>query len=349
MKIKNPGWLLTMLLALAAALFCAACPTEGEAVTEEPEGPDTELDTSTKTGDYFTAVPVLELAPGTASGELKWRFTAATPSDTTITYLLYLQRGTVASTMMSDTFVAGFSLQTTTAPHTDSGVWKTRTGLVSDEVYTGVVVAKKDEANLAYSKRVTGVTFANITAVDPSLDIGLIRSVGRSATGTTYYIDAERGNDANNGTSPERAWKTFKNANGKVFQAGDHILLEANSVWNGVSVTPANYQTLSANYAANDQVAMLAPKGSGSEGKPIVIDLYEIRGAAGSEKVYYSADKRPIINGNGTPSVGLNPYYMTGAITVVDGEYWEVNNIEVTNSFDFPAIAANPALRDTHW
>lgn len=48
----------------------------------------------------------------------------------------------------------------------------------------------------------------------------------------TFYI-SNNGNDENNGTSPEKAWETFKNINGRKFGAGDKILLKRNDVFNG--------------------------------------------------------------------------------------------------------------------
>lgn len=44
---------------------------------------------------------------------------------------------------------------------------------------------------------------------------------------TTYYIDPARGNDSNNGRSPQKPWKTFKRANQLIFSAGDKLLIEA--------------------------------------------------------------------------------------------------------------------------
>jgi hypothetical protein len=351
MQTKKSGRLLPALLAmlaLIAAGFFTACPTEGEAVTV-PETPvEPPFDTSKITGEYFTAAPELTVTAGTTAGQFTYRFAAAEPSDSSISYKLYVLQGDIPANQTSDVIVGTNNVKSL-LNHFDKDTDKTVTGMDTGRVYTVIVVAEKDAANKAYSKAATLITYSTLPDVDPSQEDGKLVSVGRSTTGKTYYIDAARGNDSNDGRSAERPWKTFKNANGKVFQPGDHILLEANSVWNGESVTPANYTELSANYAANDKVAMLAPKGSGVEGKPIVIDLYEVRGTSGNERVYYSANQRPIINGNGTPSVGANPYFMTAPITVVDGEYWEVYNMELTNSFKFPDLAATPGLRDTHW
>ncbi|MDR2479984.1 MAG: right-handed parallel beta-helix repeat-containing protein [Treponema sp.] len=151
------------------------------------------------------------------------------------------------------------------------------------------------------------------------------------APGITYYLDAQNGNDSNNGTSPLTPWKTFKNVNAKTFQPGDHILLEADSIWNGQSVTAENYATL----LNSEGAGMLWPKGSGAEGKHIIIDLYDIDGfETATPVVSYVSNKRPIINGNGTPSPGSDRYYPSGTITLYQQHHWKIRNIEVTNTFD---------------
>jgi len=182
-------------------------------------------------------------------------------------------------------------------------------------------------------------------------------SAGPSETGTTYYVNAETGSDAGSGTSPQTAWKTLKKVNSTVFSPGDHILLYAGSVWNGLW-TDAGGAPLPAEGRARDGVwqwevtaenvfytgdGFLWPKGSGTAGKPIVIDFYDL---AGGKAVYTSA-RRPVINGNGTPAFSVSEppadasilgtgyqYQPSGAVTIYDGEYWEINNLEITNSFD---------------
>src|SRR5579862_3577493 len=67
-----------------------------------------------------------------------------------------------------------------------------------------------------------------------------------------YYVDAERGNDSNNGTSPLKAWKTLSKINGRKFQPGDVVRFHAGQAWHG----------------------QLAPTSSGAEGSPIVISRY---------------------------------------------------------------------------
>lgn len=178
---------------------------------------------------------------------------------------------------------------------------------------------------------------------------GTLKSRGKAAAGaTTYYIDYTNGNDANSGVTPLQAWKTFKHINLKTLNPGDHILLEANSIWNGTPVDKDNYI---AQAQERGNGGMLAPQGSGTAEKRCVIDLYEIKElSGGSITVYWSADKRPVINGNGTPFLNSDdPYKQSGAIHLEGQDYWEIRNIEVTNSFDFPEIGTNPSLLHTHW
>jgi hypothetical protein len=180
--------------------------------------------------------------------------------------------------------------------------------------------------------------------VEPYVDgTGTLKSQGRATAegANTYYVDAESGNDANDGLSPRRPWKSFKNVNATTFNPGDHILLEADSVWNGEPVTPQNRATI----LASDKVGMLWPKGNGAPGKPIVIDLYDIDDFnADKPVVSWSANKRPVINGNGTPSSDdTYPYAPSGAIYLEDQSYWEIYNIECTNTF------ANPVEDPDHW
>jgi len=52
-------------------------------------------------------------------------------------------------------------------------------------------------------------------------------------SGTVYYIDAEKGDDHNIGTSPDAPWATMAQINGLSFKAGDAILLAGGQIHNG--------------------------------------------------------------------------------------------------------------------
>lgn len=51
--------------------------------------------------------------------------------------------------------------------------------------------------------------------------------------GTTYYVDADNGNDENSGTSPEQAWKTLDEVNSTVLYGGDSLLFKSGCTWEG--------------------------------------------------------------------------------------------------------------------
>jgi len=54
-----------------------------------------------------------------------------------------------------------------------------------------------------------------------------------SAKGNTYYVDAQKGDDANPGTSEAKAWKTLAKANAFAFAPGDKLLLAAGQTFAG--------------------------------------------------------------------------------------------------------------------
>lgn len=107
-------------------------------------------------------------------------------------------------------------------------------------------------------------------------------------TSTIYYIDSVNGNDSSSGNSENSPWKTLTKVNSITYQPGDKILFKANGTWNG----------------------QLYPKGSGSSGSPIIIDMY-------------GSGNRPLIAANGTKH---NTLYFRNQ------EYWEINNLEITNT-----------------
>ncbi|MDP2886158.1 MAG: T9SS type A sorting domain-containing protein [Ignavibacteria bacterium] len=109
-----------------------------------------------------------------------------------------------------------------------------------------------------------------------------------SAQSVTYYVDAVSGVDANNGTSTASAWQSLTKVNGRTFQPGDSILFKSGSVWTG----------------------QLIPKGSGVEGKPIVVGMY-------------GGIVKPRIDGKGV--IGQGTVYLFNA------EYWEITSLEITN------------------
>lgn len=136
-------------------------------------------------------------------------------------------------------------------------------------------------------------------------------------TPTKYYL-SNSGNDSNDGHSEAQAWASFDKLSTVEFGPGDHIYLDATSVWSNVQ---------------------FQPKGSGAKGAPIVLTKYNDSG---------DSSKRPILNGGGTKakmdtSKGEHSYlafdawrkfYPSGTIELFNVEHWEVRGIEITNYSD---------------
>ena len=114
------------------------------------------------------------------------------------------------------------------------------------------------------------------------------------ATGVSYYVDSENGNDINDGTSEETAWKSLEKVNETTFKPGDKLRFKRGCSW-----------------------------GSGEKGNPITIDAY------GDVK-----DGRPVINGDswcGENGDDLENRVFNTAVFFYNQEYWEITSIEVTN------------------
>ena len=113
-----------------------------------------------------------------------------------------------------------------------------------------------------------------------------------------YYVDAENGNDDNDGTSPETAWKTLQKASSiRKLTAGGKILLKAGCTWNG------------------EQLLVNGAEGTADE--PVVIGSY-------------GEGEKPVINGN-----GANWTYATkedlAAVHIKNSQNIVVENLDITN------------------
>ncbi|HEY7616858.1 MAG TPA: hypothetical protein VH744_08650, partial [Terriglobales bacterium] len=73
-----------------------------------------------------------------------------------------------------------------------------------------------------------------------------------AAGATTYYVDPGGGSNANDGLSPETAWRTLLKVGISTFNPGDVILFKRDAVWN----------------------EWLTPPSSGAAGSPIKFDAY---------------------------------------------------------------------------
>ena len=84
------------------------------------------------------------------------------------------------------------------------------------------------------------------------MQLGYRFTVDRFSFGNHLLCGQHRGDDGNNGTSQDSAWRSLDKVNATTFAPGDKILFKAGESWNG----------------------RLWPKGSGSSGNPIIIDMY---------------------------------------------------------------------------
>jgi hypothetical protein len=141
--------------------------------------------------------------------------------------------------------------------------------------------------------------------------------------GKDYFIDATHGRDDAAGTSPKTAWRTLAKANATTFAPGDRILLKAGEQW---------------------QDEQLWPKGSGSAGRPITISAYGDP-SAGRPYIATNGKVPSPFNADGTKNpatVGL-----TGSIVLRNQQYWDINNVELSNDDDFATdITQGTYVRD---
>ena len=105
---------------------------------------------------------------------------------------------------------------------------------------------------------------------------------------TTYYLDCQRGDDNAPGTSAGTAWRSLAKASAHPYAPGEKLLLKRGTSCTGV----------------------LAPKGAGAAGAPVLIDAY------GSGKA------KPRIQANGARA----------ALHLVNTEQWEIRNLDLSNT-----------------
>lgn len=142
----------------------------------------------------------------------------------------------------------------------------------------------------------------------PIASLPIIAILATAAHATTYYVDssAPEGSDSGPGTLAA-PWQSLNKVNATTFSPGDTILLKKDSKWSGQA---------------------LHPRGSGTAGHPIKIDMYG-RG-----------QNKPKIDGNGVNKAcecsepQVHPIH--GAVYLYDQDYWEIRNLEVTNKYEEP-------------
>ena len=144
----------------------------------------------------------------------------------------------------------------------DQGIdWTQWAGEPGATGHVDMAFANRNEAN---GILIIGIHFAGALAinniqisVDPAnrpafADWPDPKRTWKSPGGTAYYVDADKGNDAADGHSPQHAWRGLERVNSGEFGPNDRILLKAGSRWAG----------------------FLSPGGSGAAGKPIRIASY---------------------------------------------------------------------------
>jgi hypothetical protein len=97
-----------------------------------------------------------------------------------------------------------------------------------------------------------------ILAVVLSIGLALLGITTATASGTTYYVDSNNGNDGNPGTSPGAAWRNLSMVNNRSFGPGDVINLVTGSSWTGSGGTSN----------------ALVINGGGAQGNPITVKSY---------------------------------------------------------------------------
>jgi hypothetical protein len=158
--------------------------------------------------------------------------------------------------------------------------------------YTGTATSFTDKllnSNTQYWYRVYTVdkafNYSNYVVTNGSTNGAVVLS--------NFYIDATNGNDSNDGSSPATAWKTVSKVNATTFVGGDSVLFKSGEVWTGTT---------------------LAPKGSGTSNKRIVISKY---GTGSLPRI--DADGNGLHNENG--------------VYLFNQEYITISDLEITNNY----------------
>lgn len=143
-----------------------------------------------------------------------------------------------------------------------------------------------------------------------------------NVTGTKYYV-SDNGNDANDGMSPETAWKTIEKVNSAALVPGDGVFFERGDIWRGVQLMGKLGITYSA-YGSGDK-----PKLYGSPENGAVEanwTLYHEDAATGMKIWVYNKDMLDV----GTIVFNDGEKYTTKAIpSYIKGTFVQRNNTAV--------------------
>ena len=127
---------------------------------------------------------------------------------------------------------------------------------------------KKKWMSRTLALALAGTTVASMVPTVP------VNAKEQAATGTTYYVDSQAGNDNNAGTSESKAFKTLGKVNDLNLEPGDTVLLKKGSVF-------------------EDQALKFTKEDSGTAEAPVKISTY-------------GEGNRPQINTNGHGKWELN-------------------------------------------
>ena len=139
---------------------------------------------------------------------------------------------------------------------------------VAEDVYYKYLRTARSKAVRDKARELEGKLVEGVYRTVDILNIGtldVIITASSEETYITYYVDSMDGNDANDGKTPQTAWRTLSRVNHMELKPGTRILFKAGSIFNGY----------------------LAPVGNGEAGRKIVFDRY-------------GSGPAPIINGDGS-------------------------------------------------
>ncbi len=138
--------------------------------------------------------------------------------------------------------------------------------------------------------------------------VDALAGVDEIVGGFTYYVDAETGDDSNDGKTPSTAWKTLAKASSINWKhKGGAILLRSGCVWNGEKLTVKN--------------------AAGTEDDPVIIGSYFI---SRGEPVTGVDQSKPVINGNGGNWANSRKEELA-AVHIYNSENIVIENLEITN------------------
>jgi hypothetical protein len=103
-------------------------------------------------------------------------------------------------------------------------------GKTIDFYMNGDKLLSTEDTSFATGK--IALTMSRSTADFDHIEVQKIVAPIHSEGHTAYYVSSSTGDDANDGLSAERAWKTFNKINISAFSAGDSILLKSGDAWN---------------------------------------------------------------------------------------------------------------------